>query len=68
MTTTKVIELVGESEKSWEDAAHNAVAEAGKTLEGISGIEILNMTASIEKGKITEYKVNLHVAFPVLND
>lgn len=67
-TVAKVIELVGESGVSWEDAVHNAVEEAGKTIEGITGVEVLNLTASMNDGAIEEYKVNLKLAFGVRED
>lgn len=63
--TVKIIELVGESEKGWEDAVRNVVWEASKTIEGITGVEILNMTADVQDGKLYDYKVNVQVAFPV---
>ncbi|MGE5509533.1 MAG: dodecin family protein [Chitinophagales bacterium] len=65
MTVVKVIELVGESDKSWQDAIESAVSQASKTVHGISGIEVLNMTASVENGRITEYKADVQVAFSV---
>lgn len=65
MTTTKVIELVGESTKGWEEAVENAVSEAHRTLEDITGVEVVNMTGNVCDGRITEFKVNVHVAFPV---
>lgn len=65
MATVKVIELIGESNVSWEDAVSSAVGEAAKTIDGLSGVEVLNMTANIEDGKIVGYKVNLNAAFPV---
>lgn len=58
--------MIGESGHSWEDAVSVAVSEAAKTIEGLSGLEVLNMTAKIEDGKIVGYKVNLNAAFPVL--
>lgn len=61
----KVIELVGRSQQSWSDAARNAVDEASKTIRGISGIDVVNSTASVENGKITEYRVAVKIAFPV---
>lgn len=64
MTTVKVIELQGESDESWEDAAQSAVADARETLEGISGIEVVSQTADIdESGQITKYNTTVHVAF-----
>jgi dodecin len=41
----KIIEIIGSSVKSWEDAAQVAVTEASKTLHGIHGIEVKNMTS-----------------------
>lgn len=61
----KVIELVGTSEKSWEDAVEEAVKAAAKTLHGISGIEVVNWTAKVKDGKITHYKAVVKVAFGV---
>ncbi|MDI3540937.1 Dodecin [Koleobacter methoxysyntrophicus] len=63
--TVKVVELVGESDKSWEDAVQKAVADASKTIENIVGVEVLNNTATVENGKIVQYKSNIHVAFQV---
>jgi len=64
-TTVKILELVGESEISWEDAVKNAVREASKTIHGISGVEVLNMTADVKDGEIYDYKVDVQIAFPV---
>ena len=43
----KIIEVVGSSEKNWEDAAQVALAEATKTIHGITGIELTDMTARV---------------------
>ena len=67
-TVAKVIELVGESAVSWDDAVRNAVSEASKTIDGITGVEVLNWTASLDNGEIKEYKVNLKLAFGVRED
>jgi flavin-binding protein dodecin len=61
----KVIELVGESTQSWEAAVQSAVSEAGKTLHGITGVEVTNWTAEVKNGHISEYKVDLKLAFGV---
>lgn len=60
-----IIELVGESEQSWEDAVKHVVAEAAKTLQHIQGVEVLNMTAVVENGKVTKYRADCHVAIGV---
>jgi dodecin len=67
LSTVKVVELVGESGKSWEDAVNNAVEEASKTIDYIEDVEVANMRARVDNGKISEYKVDLHVSFPVVN-
>lgn len=60
-----IIELVGESDQSWEDAVNKAVAEASKTIQHIQGVEVLNMTATVEGGRVTRYRADCHVAFGV---
>jgi len=65
METIKIVELIGNSKKSWEDAAQNAVEEASRTVDGITGVEVLAQTAKVNKGKIVEYRANLKVAFLV---
>jgi len=59
----KVIEMLAESPKSWEDAAAAAVAQAAKTLHGIKSIYIENFEAKVQGDKITEYRVNAKVSF-----
>ena len=62
-TVLKVIELLAQSEKSWEDAAQSAVKEATKTLRNIRSIYIKEFEASVEGGKIKQYRVNAKVSF-----
>ncbi len=64
-TVAKVIELVGESEISWDDAMRKAVLEASKTLDNLTGVEVVNFTADLDGGEILEYKVNLKLAFGI---
>jgi len=63
--TVKVIEVVGESKTSWEDAVKNAVMDASKTIRNITGVEVRNNTANVKDGKIVEYKANVAIAFKV---
>ncbi|MFO7152746.1 MAG: dodecin family protein [Bacillota bacterium] len=63
--TVKVIELVGESKNSWQEAVENAVRDASKTIRNISGVEVRNQTAKVRDGKIVEYKANVAIAFKV---
>lgn len=67
MSVAKIIEIVGSSEVGWEDAAQKAVDEAKKTLRGIHGLEIVDMTASVDKesGKIKKFKSGVKIAFSV---
>jgi len=67
MSVAKVVEIVGSSNKGWEDAAQNAVNEAMKTIREIRGIEIKDMTATIDQttGKITQYRTAVKLSFGV---
>ena len=62
-----VVELVGGSDKSWQDAAQVALDEAKKTIHGITGVEIGDMTAKVDPntGNITEYHTAVKIAFGV---
>ncbi|MBC5804830.1 MAG: dodecin domain-containing protein [Candidatus Eremiobacteraeota bacterium] len=60
----KVIEVLAESDKSWEEAAQNAVNHASKTLTGIKSIYIKNFEASVgDNGNIAKYRINAKVTF-----
>ena len=61
----KVIELIAESDKSWEDAVHNALAEASQTVEGIKEIWVSGQKAIVEGGKIVRYRITAKITFVV---
>lgn len=63
--TVKIIELVGESDKGWQEAVENAVKDANKTIRNITGVEVLNNTANVKDGKIVGYRANIAIAFKV---
>ncbi len=65
MTVVKIIELVGTSDKSWEDAVRQAVKEAAKTVRNIVGVDVVGFTAKVKDGEITEYRANIKIAFVV---
>ncbi len=65
MGVAKIIELIGESKLDWEDAVKDAVSKASKTVDNITGVEVLNLTANVEDGKVVEYKANVKLAFGV---
>ena len=62
----KIIEIIGISSKSFDDAIIQALDKASKTVKGITGIEVTKHMASVEDGKIKQYKVNVKLAFPVV--
>jgi dodecin len=59
----KVIEVLAQSEKSWEDAAAEAVKQAAKTLTNIRSIYIEHLEATVEKNKIARYRINAKISF-----
>jgi dodecin len=63
MTMLKVIECLAESNKSWEDAAQQAVNSASKTVRNIKSIWIENFEATVEDGKLKSYRVNAKISF-----
>jgi len=67
MAVARVSEIVASSTKSWQDAADAGFKRASKTLRGITGIRLIEATAAVSKGKITEYRVRMKVTF-VLED
>jgi flavin-binding protein dodecin len=65
MATIKILELVGVSDQSWHNAVDNALAEANKSVRGITGLDVQHTTAKVKDGKIVEYHTNVKFAFPV---
>ncbi len=63
MAMLKVIEVLAESNKSWDDAAQTAVTNATKTLRSVRSIYIKNMEATVEDGKIKSYRINGKISF-----
>ena len=59
----KVIQLVGSSEKSWEDAARNAVERAGQTLRDLRVAEINKLDMKVENGKVTAFRARVNLSF-----
>jgi flavin-binding protein dodecin len=65
MAIVKVIEVLAESDVSWEDAAQSAVTDAGKTVHNIQSIYIEHMQAIVENKKIVKYRINAKISFVV---
>lgn len=63
MPMVKVIEVLAESDKSWEDAAQTAVTNAAKTVRDVRSIWIENFEAKVEGTKITKYRINGKISF-----
>jgi dodecin len=59
----KVITIIGSSPESFAKAADTAVQEASKTLRGISGADVVSMSAVVEGDKITEFRTTVNIAF-----
>lgn len=62
-STYKIIELVGTSASSWEDAAKNAVETASKTLKDLRVAEITKLDLKIENGKVAAYRTRVNLSF-----
>ncbi len=64
MAVARITEIIGSSEKSWDDAVHNALDRANQTLRGLTGVEVTKMNAAIgDDGQISEYRTHLRITF-----
>ena len=65
MAVLKVIEVLANSDKSWEQAAKNALEQASKSVKNIRSVYINEQSASVKDGKIDDYRVNVKITFEV---
>ncbi len=65
MAAVKIIEILGTSNKSWSDAAREAVKEASKSVRHITGVEVVSQTAKLDGKEISEYHTTCKIAFKV---
>jgi flavin-binding protein dodecin len=65
MSVVKVIEIMADSDKSWEDAAQKAVSEAGKTLHNIRSVYVQDQSATVRNNKIIEYRITAKISFEI---
>lgn len=65
MSVVKIIELVGNSNKSWQDAVECVVGRAAKTVRNIRGVDVIGWTGKVEGDKIVEYRANIKLSFTV---
>ncbi len=68
MAIMKVIEVMGHSDKSWDEAAQKIVDGAAKTVKNIRSIYVNEMSAKVENNRIVEYRINGKVSFEVKGD
>jgi flavin-binding protein dodecin len=59
----KVIEVIAESDKSWDDAVKNALAEAAKTVDDIKEVWVSGMKAIVENNKVVRYRLTAKITF-----
>ncbi len=67
-SVVKVVELIGSSPDSWEEATAHAVEVAGQTIRNIKGVDVKRCTAKVENNKIVEYRAVVKIAFVVETD
>lgn len=65
MAVLKVIEVLANSTKGWEDAAKQAVEQASQSVKNIRSVYIREQSATVENGKIAQYRVNVKITFEV---
>ena len=63
MGVLKVIEVLSNSSKSWEDATQKAVQQASKTLKNIRSVYVKDQSATVSEGQVDEFRVNLKITF-----
>ncbi len=64
----KIIDLVGSSPNSWEEAAANAVETASKSLRDLRIAEIVKLDMKVENGKITDYRARVKLSFKYVTE
>ncbi|PKV49472.1 MULTISPECIES: dodecin family protein [Aquimarina] len=65
MAIIKVIEVLANSEKSWEDATKNAVKQASKSVKNIKSAYIVDQSVVVKNDDVSEFRVNLKISFEV---
>jgi dodecin len=65
MPVGKIIELVGTSNRGFEDAINEAVRRSSRTVKNIRGVDVVGQKALVKDGKVIEYRVNLKLSFGV---
>ncbi len=68
MAVLKVIEIMGSSKKSFEDAIGNVVKEASKTVKNIKSVYVKDMQVTVDNNQVMDYRVTTKVCFGILDD
>ena len=65
MSVTKVIEVIGSSATSSDDAVREAVSAASKSIRGITNVDVIELTCDVDQGVITRWNALVKISFPV---
>jgi flavin-binding protein dodecin len=65
MSVVKVVEVIAQSDKSWDDAAKKAIKDTSKSVRNIKSLYIQDMQAVVEDNKIVQYRINAKISFVV---
>ena len=65
MAVVKVVEILSDSKKSWEDATASAVKKASKSIKNIRSAFVQSQSVTVENGKVKSYRVNLKISFEI---
>ena len=68
MSVLKVVEVLGNSTVSFEDAVQNVINDASKTIRNIKSVYIQDMQVTVENNKVAEYRVNTKLCFGIIDD
>ena len=67
MSVLKVIEVLGNSTVSFEDAVSNVIKEASKSVKNIKSVYVKDMQVTVENNEIKEYRVNTKISFGIMD-
>jgi len=65
MSVMKVVEIMANSDKSWEDATRKAVSKASKSIKNIRSAFVQSQSVTVKDDEVAEYRVNLKISFEV---
>ena len=68
MSVLKVVEILGNSTVSWEDAVNQVIKEASKTIKNIKSVYIQDMQAMVKDNKVSECRINAKVTFGIVDE